>query len=326
MSLKDVLKDTIANVGEQLGATPSEDKEEPKTEETKDSPKAKPEEEPVKGPNPKEDPKEDPKENSEEEPKEESDEKNDDGWDKIKEREQEAEKLSADIISQMLDEDNHTEPKKTEPKKEARNEMRSLKFYEKVAEKIHDYDATGHMTPDLRDWIASAIEDDKELSETFARKVLPKVLAKNPDLITEVKEVVKKVANDRPIPFKLFLVNTLDSSDKTEYDSFSAARESIKKEIEVYGVDPKQVFKAVYRRIDADGNIGEMVKPEVVETYVESFDGDKNALRSALHLPKKDKKPQPQQRGPKNTNKKGQTVNNNSDSSNANPATAGASN
>ena len=195
--------------------------------------------------------------------------------------------------------------------KEARNMVRGLKFYEKVAEKIHDYDATGVMAPELKDWIATAIEDEKELSEMLVRRALPRVLAKNPGLIKEAKEVAKAATNHGPVPFKYFFINAKDSSDKKEYATFDEARESIKKEIDLYGVDPKQVFRVIYRRVDASGKLGEIVSADVVETYIENFDGDKNTLRQTLRLPKKDNK------NPSNgqQRKKG-TAANNSDSSN----------
>lgn len=265
---------------------------------------------------PKDEPKDEPKEDSKETPKEDPEVNGD--WDDLRRAAEEADEYSSKIISQILDDgEDYVEP--AQPKKEARNKMQTLKFYEKIADKIHDYDANGVMAPELRAWIVDAIEDDEVLSETFVKAVLPRVLTKNPKLTPEIKNVIKQVADNRPVPFKLLFVNAKDSSDKKEYETFAEARESIKKEVELYGVDPKQVFKVRYRRVDADGNVGEIAPPNQVEAYVENFDGDRNALRQALHLPKKDKKASggPNPKGPKNNgNKKGgSAATENSDSS-----------
>lgn len=252
------------------------------------------------------------------------DDPEDDDLKAIRELASKADKDSAKVLAKIFADDSTSGEPKPQNKKEDRNSMQPLKFYEKIAEKIHDYDATGNMAPELRSWISGAIEDDKEISEDFVRKTLPRVLTKSPELAAEIHNIIKRVADNRPIPYKIFLINVRDTSDKKEYASPKEARESIKKEIELYGVNPEKVFKAIYRRVDADGNVGDIVPLSEVQDYVERFDGDKEALRQALRLPKKDdgKKPSNDQhyghqKNPKNKKGKGGSATSTSNSDNS---------
>lgn len=234
---------------------------------------------------------------------------------------EEADEISAKIIEEALASEDDTEkpenPTPTQPK-EARNQMRDFKFYSKIADKIYDFDRGLEMAPELRDWIMSAIEDDRVLSADFARKVLPKVLGKNPELVEDAIREAKKAENNKFVPFTVLFTNVKDTEDKNEYKSFKEACATIQKEIDTYGVDPLKVFKAFYRRIDAEGNLGDRVSVEEVEKYVDKFNGDKLALRKKLHLPKREKKPeQPNQ--PQNRPKNGQKSNKKADNG-GNPA------
>ena len=224
---------------------------------------------------------------------------------------EEADDISARIIEEALtSEDRAEKPENSTPiqPKEARNEMRDLKFYDKLGEKAFNFDRGLEMAPELRDWITGAIEDDRVLSVDFVSKVLPRVLEKNPDLVEDAIREAKKADDHKFVPFKVLFINSKDTEDTTEYATFKEACVTIQKEIDTYGVDPMEVFKAFYRRIDAEGNLGDRVSIEEVEKYVEKFNGDKLALRKKLHLPKRDKKPeqgsQPQNQ-PKNQSKKG---------------------
>lgn len=238
---------------------------------------------------------------------------------------EEADGISARIIEEALVSEDNTEkpenPTPTQPK-EARNQMRDFKFYSKIADKIYDFDRGLEMAPELRDWIIGAIEDDRVLSVDFVSKVLPKVLEKNPELVEDAIREAKKADDHKFVPFKVLFINSKDSEDNKEYATFKEACATIQKEIDTYGVDPKEVFKAFYRRVDAEGNLGDRVSIEEVEAYVDKFNGDKLALRKKLHLPKREKKSeqanQPQNQ-PKNQPKKGKKSNKKADNG-GNPA------
>ncbi len=235
---------------------------------------------------------------------------------------EEADEISAKIIEEALASEDDTEkpanPAPEKQPKEARNDMRDRKFYDKISDKIFDFDRGLEMAPELRDWIMSAIEDDRVLSADFARKVLPKVLGKNPELVEDAIREAKKAENNKFVPFTVLFTNVKDTEDKNEYKSFKEACATIQKEIDTYGVDPLKVFKAFYRRIDAEGNLGDRVSVEEVEKYVDKFNGDKLALRKKLHLPKREKKPEQANR-PQNQPKNGQKSNKKADNG-GNPA------
>lgn len=316
-------------IAEELESSEAENTEEEK-ESAKDEKPAKKAKKESKTEEPKEEPatEETAKEAIEEDSVEETSEEAEEPKDEHLTRE-EADEISAKIIEEALASEDDTEkpanPAPEKQPKEARNDMRDRKFYDKISDKIFDFDRGLEMAPELRDWVMSAIEDDRVLSADFARKVLPKVLEKNPELVEDAIREAKKAENNKFVPFAVLFTNVKDTEDKNEYKSFKEACATIQKEIDTYGVDPLKVFKAFYRRIDAEGNLGDRVSVEEVEKYVDKFNGDKVALRKKLHLPKREKKPEQanQPERPKNQSKKGKKPKKADNSGNPAPDNAG---
>ena len=110
---------------------------------------------------------------------------------------------------------------------------------------------------------------------------------KDPSAVLVAKEAIKRAADNRPLPIKVLFVNKIDKNDNKEYETLDEALASVKDNpyIMAFASDPKAVFKQIWRVVNADGSLGGKVSEDAVDHFIDSFDGDKKALRAKLGRP-----------------------------------------
>ena len=169
-------------------------------------------------------------------------------------------------------------------KKEDENKMQNLEYYSRIAAKIHDFHATGVADADVKALFIDGIKTDKELAKELLRTCLPELLD-DPAFVGIVKDEIRQAADRRPDPVKRLFINTVDPRDNTEYETWEEACASVQGN--PYVANPKDVFKTIYRLVDAEGNLGNKVSPEEIEKYAASFDGNREAFLARMGLKKK---------------------------------------
>lgn len=170
------------------------------------------------------------------------------------------------------------------PKKEDANKMQNLEYYSKIAAKIHDFHATGQADTDVKALFIDGIKTDKELAKELLRSCLPELL-EDPVFVEIVKDEIRQAADRRPDPVKRLFVNVVDPRDNNEYETWEEACASVRDN--PYVTNPKDVFKTIYRLVDADGNLGNKVSPEEIEKYAATFDGNREAFLARMGLKRK---------------------------------------
>ena len=161
--------------------------------------------------------------------------------------------------------------------------MKGMDFYNTVGNKIYDVDRGMAMDSDLRGWIISQFARDKGLSDEIIR-MLPAIVNNNPEYTAVLKDIIRNTA-EANIPY---VVTYWCKSDGKEYESRVDAEAAVKEDCEKYGLKFSQAVKLAYRKVDSKGNLGAKVDPKEVEAFIARFDGDREALRKKLLLPKHD--------------------------------------
>lgn len=138
--------------------------------------------------------------------------------------------------------------------------------------------------PILRDYVKSVIARDPLLIDELIEDYLPDIICKNPQMIPDIMQMIRD-AEDKNIPIKAFYINVKDPESQEEYDTWEAATASIAKEINTYGVDPKTVFKTIWREISYDGQLGDQLGESEVVDYIENnYHGDKEKIKKLLRV------------------------------------------
>lgn len=160
-------------------------------------------------------------------------------------------------------------------KKESRRmKMNDLAFYNGIGNDAFEYDRNNGMSDSLRGWIESTLEDDAELAEDSILKHLGAILKKNPNLIEAVKDAIVK-AEEYNMPYKTVFVSKVTGET---FDKKADAEASIEAFIKAGATTFENCFEI---RHTANGAY---VEEAEVLAYVDSFDGDRDALRRQLHM------------------------------------------
>ena len=158
--------------------------------------------------------------------------------------------------------------------------------YKTLGKDIFNYDAGKGMSALLKDWFKRTLRKEKDLRMEFLSEDLDEYL-KDPSAVLVAKEAIKRAADNRPLPIKVLFVNKIDKNDNKEYETLDEALASVKDNpyIMAFASDPKAVFKQIWRVVNADGSLGGKVSEDAVDHFIDSFDGDKKALRAKLGRP-----------------------------------------
>ena len=178
-----------------------------------------------------------------------------------------------------------TEP--TEEEKDMAVAMKGMDFYQGAGQKIYDVDRGMDMDGELKSWIVEQFMKDKDLAKAVI-KTLPAIIAGNPKLVPDLKRMIKDAA-ELNVPYT---VTYLDKVTEKEYESREQAMQATEELRSKLGLKFSEVCRLVYRKI-SDGKLGKVVSREEVETFVASFDGNREALAEKLQLKKPNKPDKP---------------------------------
>lgn len=139
-------------------------------------------------------------------------------------------------------------------------------------------------SPVLRDYVKSVIARDPAIIDEIIKDYLPDIIGKNPQMIPSIMKMIQE-AEDKNIPIQALYINAKDPESQEEYDTWEAATASISKEINTYGVDPKEVFRTIWREVTPDGNLGNQLGQSEVVDYIENrYHGDKEKIKKLLRV------------------------------------------
>ncbi len=160
--------------------------------------------------------------------------------------------------------------------------MESMDFYEKLGNEAFDYDRGFGLSGDLRGWIKKAMAADNSLIKEFISEDLEEAIRTDSDLLKSAKKTVAAVEASM-VPYVVLFASKLDG---TEYEDKDEAEASIA-QYKAIGATFNSSFTKVYRRLEANGEIGDRARVDEVKDFVEQFSGDKEALKRKLFISKK---------------------------------------
>ena len=157
-------------------------------------------------------------------------------------------------------------------------------FYNKLANSAYEFDRLfGHgqvkLDPTIISWIGSLYPDVPELADDFVKNRLRDTLAKNPDLIPEVKRIAREIT-ELSVPYALTFVSKMDDTEYQDRKDAEAALAPYEK----IGATMKAAYNKRYRRRHFDGTLGEIVSPSEVYNFAKNYDGDLDRLCRELAL------------------------------------------
>ncbi|MBR5408925.1 hypothetical protein IK112_03240 [Candidatus Saccharibacteria bacterium] len=172
--------------------------------------------------------------------------------------------------------------KETDTEDKSMRTMESMDFYEQLGNQAYDFDRGFGLSGDLRSWIKKVMATDNSLIKEFITGDLEEAIKADSDLLKSAKKTVATVEASM-IPYIVLFASKLDG---TEYEDRDEAEASIA-QYKAIGATFNSSFTKVYRRLEANGEIGDRVRIDEVKDFIEQFSGDKEALRQRLFISNK---------------------------------------
>ena len=163
------------------------------------------------------------------------------------------------------------EPQETQPYK-----MRKREFYDGIGDLAYEFDRTGVLKVDLKNYLLSVIQRREDLQDDIIREYLGDFIGRHEDAIQALDDLITRAAD---YYVKVGVRFTNPKNGKT-YNTWEDAVDSISEMIE-YGVKPEEVFEKHYFRID-DPDV-ELTEQEL-QDYVSDFRGDIEVLKKRLFI------------------------------------------